>query len=340
LPPDEVVERLGSDARHGLSVAEAAERLARFGPNLLPAASRRSAWMRFVHQFHNVLIYVMLAAALITFLLGRFVDTTVLLVVIVINAVIGFIQEGKAERALDAIRRMLALRATVVRDGERIGIPARDLVPGDVVVLASGDKVPADLRLLSEKALRVNESILTGESEVVEKALAPVPPDAALGDRRSMLYSGTLISSGMATGVVVATGVDTEIGRIGSMLEEVQSVTTPLQRRIDEFGRWLALAIVLMAALTFVAGIVWRGERPSDMFVMAVALTASAIPEGLPAIMTITLAMGVQRMARRNAIVRHLPAVEALGSVTVICSDKTGTLTRNEMTVQEVITAD
>ncbi|MFA7619193.1 MAG: cation-transporting P-type ATPase [Thiohalomonadaceae bacterium] len=339
LAIDETVQRLETDELSGLSAAEAAERLRRVGPNLLPPPPRRSAWLRFAHQFHNVLIYVMLAAAAITLALGHLVDTSVLLAAVIINALIGFIQEGKAEQALDAIRRMLSLHATVVRDGERMEIPAEALVPGDLVVLASGDKVPADLRLVSEKALRVNEAILTGESEVVEKALAPVPAEAALGDRRCMLYSGTLLSSGLATGVVVATGARTELGRIGAMLKEVQTVTTPLLRQIDGFGRWLAIAIVIMAVLTFFTGIVWRGEPASEMFLMAVALAASAIPEGLPAIMTITLALGVQRMARRNAIIRHLPAVEALGSVTVICSDKTGTLTRNEMTVQQLITA-
>src|SRR5690554_1738339 len=340
LTIQEAIERLETHGRGGLPAAVAADRLARFGPNRLPAPPRRPAWLRLAHQFHNVLIYVMLAAAAITLALGHLVDTAVLLAAVVINAAIGFVQEGKAERALDAIGRMLSLRATVIRDGERRDVPAEELVPGDLVALASGDKVPADLRLVSEKALRVNEAILTGESEVVEKALAPVPPDTALGDRRSLLYSGTLISSGLATGVVVATGADSELGRIGSLLGEVRSVTTPLLRQIDTFGRWLATAILLLCTFAFVLGVLWRGETPSEMFLMAVALAASAIPEGLPAIMTITLAMGVQRMARRNAIIRQLPAVEALGSVTVICSDKTGTLTRNEMTVQRVVCAE
>jgi len=340
LTIDEVIERQGTDQHLGLSQAEVAVRLARFGPNILPSPPRRPAWLRFLRQFHNVLIYVMLASAAITGALGRWVDMSVLLFVVIINAVIGFIQEGRAEQALQAIRSMLSPRAIAVRDGVRIEIPAEELVPGDLVVLAAGDKVPADLRLVTEKGLRVNEAILTGETEVVEKALAPVDVDAPLGDRRCMLYSGTLLSSGVATGVVVATGAATEIGRIGSMLKEVQEVTTPLLRQINTFGRWLALAIVLGAVVTFIVGVLWRGHPPQEMFVMAVALAASAIPEGLPAIMTVTLALGVQRMAQRNAIVRHLPAVEALGSVTVICSDKTGTLTRNEMTVQKVITAD
>ena len=339
LTADEVAERLGTDQKRGLADADAAARLERFGPNRLPPPRRRSALVRFLQQFHNILIYVMIGAAAITAGLGHWIDTSVLLLAVLVNAIIGFIQEGKAERALDAIRGLLSLHAIVLRGGQRADIQAEDLVPGDLVVLASGDKVPADLRLVSEKALRVNEAILTGEAEVVEKALAPVAGDAPLGDRRGMLYSGTLVSSGMATGMVVATGRETEIGRIGTMLAEVETVTTPLLRQINRFGRWLAIVIMLLAAVTFVIGVFGRGQPADEMFLMAGALIASAIPEGLPAIMTITLALGVQRMAQRNAIIRHLPAVEALGSVTVICSDKTGTLTRNEMTVQKVVAA-
>jgi magnesium-transporting ATPase (P-type)/nucleotide-binding universal stress UspA family protein len=340
LDIDQAIQRLHSDRHRGLSSEEAGRRLKRFGRNRLPPPRRRPAWLRFLLQFHNVLIYVMLVAAGITALLGDWVDTGVLFAAVFVNAVIGFIQEGKAEQALDAIRGMLSLHTMVVRDAERIGIEAENLAPGDIVVLASGDKVPADLRLVAGKGLRVNEAILTGESEAVEKTAAPVPVDAPLGDRNCMLYSGTLVASGQATGVVVATGLHTELGRISAMLERVQAVTTPLLRQIAGFGHWLALAIVLMSAATFVIGVLWHGHSPEEMFMMAVALAASAIPEGLPAIMTITLALGVRRMAHRSAIIRHLPAVETLGSVTVICSDKTGTLTRNEMTVQRVITGD
>jgi magnesium-transporting ATPase (P-type)/nucleotide-binding universal stress UspA family protein len=337
---DDAIKRLHSDRHRGLSSQEVQQRLKRFGRNRLPPPRRRPGWLRFLLQFHNVLIYVMLVAAGTTAMLGDWVDTGVLLGAVFVNAIIGFIQEGKAEKALDAIRGMLSLRTIVVRDAERIEIRAEDLVPGDIVVLASGDKVPADLRLVAAKGLRVNEAILTGESEAVEKTVAPVPVDASLGDRKCMLYSGTLVVSGQATAVAVATGVHTELGRISAMLERVQAVTTPLLRQIAGFGHWLALAIVLMSAATYAIGVLWRGHPPEDMFMMAVALAASAIPEGLPAIMTITLALGVRRMAHRNAIIRHLPAVETLGSVTVICSDKTGTLTRNEMTVQRVITGD
>lgn len=339
LDADRVAEKLHTD-HHGLTDEEAARRLARYGQNRLPSPPKRPAWLRFALQFHNVLIYVMLAAAAITLLLEHFMDTGVLLFAVVVNACIGFIQEGKAERAIDAIRNMLSPRATVLRDGERADIAAELLVPGDVVLLSSGDKVPADLRLIAERGIRINEAILTGESEVVEKSVVAIPADAPLGDRTCMLYSGTLVASGQATGIVVATGNGTEIGRIGTLLEQVQEVSTPLLRQIAAFGRWLALVIVLMAAATFVIGILWRGHPPTEMFIMVVALAASAIPEGLPAIMTITLALGVRRMAERHAIVRHLPAVETLGSVTVICSDKTGTLTCNEMTVQRVITGE
>lgn len=337
---DAVVARFGTDPHAGLATDEAERRLQRYGLNRLPAPKRHPSWLRFLLQFHNVLIYVMLAAAVITLLLGHLIDTSVLLAAVVVNACIGFVQEGKAEQALGAIRRMLTLHAVVVRDGKRVDIEAERLVPGDIVVLASGDKVPADLRLIGGKSPRVNESILTGESAVVEKSVASVDADAVLGDRTCMLYSGTLVASGQAVGMVVGTGQNTELGRIGALLEQVHQVTTPLLRQMDRFSRWLALAILLMAALTFVIGILWRGHPPSEMFLMVVALAASAIPEGLPAIMTITLALGVRRMAARQAIVRHLPAVETLGSVTTICSDKTGTLTRNEMTVQRVITGD
>jgi len=340
ISADEALERLGSDRRHGLANDEAHRRLKRFGRNRLPSRRVRPAWLRFLMQFHNALIYIMLAASATTAFLGDLVDTGVLLAAVLVNAVIGFIQEGRAEQAMDAIRHMLSLRTSVIRNGVRVETEAEALVPGDLVLLASGDKVPADLRLIACKGLRVNEAILTGESEAVEKTLAPVAAEALLADRLCLLFSGTLVASGQATGIVVATGTNTELGRISTMLENVQAVTTPLLRQIAGFGHWLALVIVIMSAATFVIGVLWHGHSPQEMFMMAVALAASAIPEGLPAIMTITLALGMKRMARHNAIIRHLPAVETLGSVTVICSDKTGTLTRNEMTVQRLATAD
>ncbi|OJV48259.1 MULTISPECIES: cation-transporting P-type ATPase [unclassified Hydrogenophaga] len=336
--PEAALARL-SARREGLSAREAAERLARHGPNRLEGARRRGPWARLLAQFHNVLLYVMLGAAAITAFLGHWVDTGVLLAAVLINAFIGFVQEGKAETALEAIRAMLSPRAVVLRDGLRQEIDAAELVPGDVVLLASGDRVPADLRLIQVKGLRCDESTLTGESLPAAKDTGAVAADAALGDRRGMAYAGTLVGYGQASGLVVATGRDTEIGRIDQLLAGVATGATPLLRQIDRFGRALALAILALALLTFAVGVWLRGHPATDMFMMIVALVASAIPEGLPAIMTITLALGVQRMARRQAIVRHLPAVEALGSVTVICSDKTGTLTRNEMTVQRVVCA-
>ncbi|MGG2399374.1 cation-transporting P-type ATPase [Pseudomonas sp. SH1-B] len=329
-----------SSSASGLDAGEAQARLQQHGANRLPPPKRRGPLLRLLYQFHNVLLYLMLAAALIAALLGHWVDMAVILAAVLINVLIGFIQEGKAESALDAIRDMLSPRAMVMRDGERREIDAEQLVPGDVVLLVSGDKVPADLRLLSVKNLLVEEAALTGESLPVEKSVAHCSKDAALGDRRCMAYSGTLISSGQASGLVVATGADTELGRIGAMLQQVQALSTPLLRQIEHFSRWLAVIILILALATFILGTLWHGQEPGDMFMMVIALTASAIPEGLPAIMTVILALGVQRMAGQNAIVRRLPAVETLGSVTVICSDKTGTLTRNEMTVQRVVSAE
>ena len=323
----------------GLTTEEAARRLAEHGPNRLTPSAKRGPLLRFLLQFHNVLIYVLLAAAVVTALLAHWVDTAVIVGVVVINAFIGFIQEGKAEQAMEAIRRMLSPEATVLREGKREVVAAETLVPGDIVLLQSGDKVPADLRLLKTKNLRIEEAALTGESTAVEKNTDAVDATAVLGDRYCMAYSSTLVVYGQGTGVVVATADATEIGRISAMLQEVQTLTTPLLRQMEVFGRWLTVAIMALAALTFLFGWLVHQFGLGDMFLAAVSMAVAAIPEGLPAVLTITLALGVQRMAGRNAIVRRLPAVEALGSVTTICTDKTGTLTKNEMTVQRVITA-
>jgi len=338
LAAEQALAAQGSRA-DGLEPAEAARRLAQHGPNRLTPPKKRGPLLRFLLQFHNVLIYVLLAAAAVTALLAHWVDTSVIVGVVVINAFIGFIQEGKAEQAMEAIRRMLSPEATVLRGGKRLVVAAETLVPGDIVLLASGDKVPADLRLLQEKNLRIEEAALTGESTAVEKDVAPVATQAVLGDRYCMAYSGTLVVYGQGHGVVVATADRTELGRISAMLQEVKSLTTPLLRQMESFGRWLTGAIMLLAALTFLFGWLVHHFDLGDMFLAAVSMAVAAIPEGLPAVLTITLALGVQRMAGRNAIVRRLPAVEALGSVTTICTDKTGTLTKNEMTVQRVITA-
>jgi magnesium-transporting ATPase (P-type) len=296
--------------------------------------------VRFALQFHNVLIYVLLASAAVTAALAHWVDTAVILAVVVVNAAIGFVQEGRAERAVEAIRELLSLRALVLREGLRCEIPAEHLVPGDVVLLSSGDRVPADLRVIESRNLQVDEAALTGESVPVEKAREPVSREAALGDRTSMAYSGTLVTRGRGAGVVVATGARTEVGRISGMLREIEPLATPLTRKMGAFARWLTAAILAGSAATFAFGLLLRDYTATEMFLAVVALAVAAIPEGLPAILTIALAVGVQRMARRNAIIRRLPAVETLGSVTVICTDKTGTLTRNEMTVQAVVTAE
>ena len=324
----------------GLGRDEASRRLARHGPNRLPEPHRRGPVLRFLAQFHNLLIYVLLVAAAVTALLAHWVDTGVILAVVLINAVIGFIQEGRAEDALKAIDRLLSPRAMVLRAGERCIVDAGELVPGDVVLLQSGDKVPADLRLFRVHALQIQEAMLTGESEAVEKTVEPLPEEAVIGDRRNMAYSGTLVTHGRGSGVVVATGSATEIGRISGMLAQVRTLTTPLLRQMSRFAAWLTGIIVAVSAGTFLFGILVHGSPAADMFMAAVGLAVAAIPEGLPAILTITLAIGVQRMARRHAIIRRLPAVETLGSVSIICSDKTGTLTHNEMTVEQVATAE
>lgn len=322
----------------GLDQHEVKLRLEKYGTNRLPEAVKRSALIRFLLHFHNILIYVLLGSALITAALEHWVDTGVILAVVVANAIIGFIQEGKAEKAMDAIRQMLAPRAHVIRGGERVSIDGEYLVPGDIVLLEAGDKVPADLRLLTAHGMTVQEAILTGESVPVEKQTKAVAEDAALGDRSCMTFSGTLVTSGQGRGVVVATGGDTEIGRISSLLSRVETLTTPLVRQMSVFARWLTVFILLIAALLLIYGYFVGHHDFAAMFMSVVGLSVAAIPEGLPAVLTITLAVGVQAMARRHAIVRRLPAIETLGSVSVICSDKTGTLTRNEMMVASVLT--
>ncbi|MBS0298652.1 MAG: cation-transporting P-type ATPase [Proteobacteria bacterium] len=337
--PQQVLDTLntGSD---GLSQTEAQLRLEHYGVNRLKPPQSRGAITRFLLQFHNMLIYILLIASALTAFLGHWVDSGVILGVVVINAVIGFVQEGKAEKALNAIRRMLSLHATALRDGQRIQLAAEQLVPGDIILLQSGDKVPADLRLLNCKNLRIEEAALTGESEAVEKSIAAVEAAAVIGDRLCMAYSGTLVVYGQGSGVVVATGQQTEIGRISQMIAQVDKLASPLLRQMANFARWLTLAILSLAAGIFVYGFLWQDYPLNEIFMAAIGMAIAAIPEELPAIMTITLALGVQNMARRSAIVRRLPAVETLGAVTIICTDKTGTLTRNEMTVQYVMTAD
>lgn len=336
-PADFVLESL-STTSDGLTESEAAARLETHGPNRLPDPARRSIVIRFLLHFHNILIYVLLGSAVITAILDHFVDTFFILAVVVANAVIGFVQEGKAEKAMEAIRHMLAPRASVLRDGQRRSIEGIDLVPGDIVLLEAGDKVPADLRLIQVHGLQAQEAILTGESVASEKHTAPVAPNAAIGDRTCMAFSGTLMTGGMGKGVVIGTGADTEVGRISGMLSDVDVLTTPLLTQMNVFARWLTVLILLVAALLLIFGYFVEHYDFAEMFMAVVGLSVAAIPEGLPAVLTITLAVGVQAMARRNAIVRRLPAIETLGSVSVICTDKTGTLTRNEMMVTSLAT--
>jgi magnesium-transporting ATPase (P-type) len=325
--------------REGLGGTEARARLERHGPNRLPEKRGRGPILRFLAQFNNVLIYVLLGAAVVTGLMQHWIDMGVILAVVIVNAVIGFIQEGRAEQAMAAIRDMLAPKSAVLRDGRRQTVEAADLVPGDIVLVEAGDRVPADIRLIEAKGLKAEEAILTGESVPVDKGTAPVAADAPLGDRAPMLFSGTLIAAGAGRGVVVETGGDTQIGRISGMLAQVQTLTTPLVRQMDVFARWLTLFILIVAASILGWGYLGRGMAFDELFMAVVGLSVAAIPEGLPAVLTITLAVGVRAMAQRNAIVRRLPAIETLGSVSVICSDKTGTLTRNEMMAASMVAA-
>jgi magnesium-transporting ATPase (P-type) len=328
------------DADRGLDDAAVERHRRKWGSNVLPVVRRRGPALRFLLQFHNVLIYLLLVTAAITVWLGDHVDAAVILAVVLVNALIGFIQEGNAERALDAISALLPLHAIVLRARQKVGLAAAQLVPGDIVFLASGDKVPADLRLIAARSLRIDESALTGESVAADKHADPVVQAADLGARYCIAYSGTLVRHGTGTGVVVATGGTTEIGRINALLGSIEPLATPLLEKMAALGRWITGTVLLIAGSLFAVGTMLRGYSSSEMFSAAVGLAVAAVPEGLPAVLSITLAIGVRRMASRRAIIRRLPAVEALGAATVICTDKTGTLTRNEMAVQQVITAD
>jgi len=335
LQVEAISDELNVDSTNGLDEAEAAARLRTHGPNRPSARAGKSAFVRFGTQLIQPLILVLIAAGSVTLFLREWVDAGVIFGVVLVNAVVGILQEGKAEAALAALARSIASEATVRRAGAYRRLDGIELVPGDVVMLSTGDKVPADLRLLTAKELRTAEAALTGESAPVNKCCESLPTDAPLADRRNMAYTGTLVVGGQGSGIVVATGDNTEAGKISEMIAQAPDLTTPLTRKLDEFAKRLLAAILALAALTFVVGL-WRGNSAFDMFMAAVALAVGAIPEGLPAAMTVTLAIGVRRMAKRRAIIRKLPAVETLGSTTVICSDKTGTLTENAMTVREI----
>ncbi|MCB1800947.1 MAG: cation-transporting P-type ATPase [Gammaproteobacteria bacterium] len=335
LPQDEALDLLDSNAEKGLDRFAIEQRQKDFGPNLLTQRKGKGPILRFLLQFHQALVYILLAAVVIKIMLGAWVDASVIFGVVLLNAIIGFVQEGKALSALAALSRALTTTSTVVRAGEKQQIDAAQLVPGDIVLLASGDKVPADLRLLRSRNLQIDESSLTGESVPVGKQTAALAHDVVLAERTNMAYSSSLVTYGTGVGVVTETGDATEIGRISELIASAEVLATPLTRKIARFSHLLLYAILALAALTFGIGL-WHGGSAVDMFMAAVAMAVAMIPEGLPAVLTITLAIGVARMAKRHAIIRHLPAVETLGSTTVICSDKTGTLTRNEMTVQRL----
>jgi len=336
MSAEETARRLGTDLQRGLSQEEAARRLEQFGPNELAEKPRPSFWALLLSQFNNFLIIILLVASVISILLGEFIDAGAIIAIVILNAVLGVIQESKAEEALAALKKMAAPEAHVIRDGHLISIPAREVVPGDLVVLETGNYVPADVRLVESANLRIEEASLTGESVPAKKdAHAILPADAPLGDRQNMAFMSTLVTYGRGRGIVVATGMQTQIGRIAAMIQEVEEEATPLQQKLDQLGRWLGIAALVICGVIFLVGVL-RGISVLEMFMTAVSLAIAAVPEGLPAVVTICLALGMQRMVQRHALIRRLPAVETLGSATVICSDKTGTLTQNEMTVVQV----
>ncbi len=340
LPVAEVAAHLGSDPAAGLATKEASQRLARYGPNELPHPRPRSLMRVFFGQFQDFMVLVLLGATGISFFLGEIGDAVTILLIVVVNAILGALQEFRAERSLEALKEMSAPTARVRRDGEEHRVPAAEVVPGDLLLLEAGDKPAADARLLHVSELAVEEALLTGESIPVQKSHDWVgDPRAPIGERRNMVFAGTTVVRGRAAALVTATGTATAMGGIARLLSEQKNEPTPLQVRLEGLGRTLVWACLAIAAVVVMAGVM-RGESPFRMFLAGVSLAVAAIPEGLPAIVTIALAVGVQRMLKRNALVRHLPAVETLGSATVICSDKTGTLTRNEMTVRKLLTGD
>lgn len=324
----------------GLERAEAQARLQKHGPNALPEKKGKPAWLRFLAHFNDVLIYVLLAAAVLTAIMGHWVDTLVILGVAVINALIGHIQESNAEKSLKSIRNMLSSEARVIRDGNHETIPTTEIVPGDIIVLRAGDRIPADMRLIEAHNLRVEEAILTGESTVVDKHTNPLNGELPLGDRTNLVFSGTTVSAGGGIGVVIATGQETELGHINQMMDGIEKHRTPLLVQMDKLGKAIFAIILAMMAALFIFSLVFREIPMGELLLSLISLAVASVPEGLPAIISIILSLGVQAMARKRAIIRKLPTVETLGAMTVVCSDKTGTLTMNEMTVKAIITAD
>jgi Ca2+-transporting ATPase len=339
LPKSDVIEKINTDIVNGLTSSEAAQRFQVHGPNAITQKKSTHPIILFLQQFNQPLVYILLAASAITAFLHEWVDSGVIFGVVLVNAIIGFLQESKAIKAIEALAKSMTSETTVIRDGKRQKIKAKDLTIGDIVALQSGDKVPADLRLITIRELQIDESALTGESVPVIKQTEPLPSDIVLGDRTNMAYSSTLVTYGTGIGLVTSIGNETEIGRINQMIASADILATPLTKKIAKFSALLLYIILGFAGVTFAVGII-RGESVLDMFMTGVALAVAAIPEGLPAALTITLAIGVSKMAKRNAIIRKLPAVETLGSTSVICSDKTGTLTQNQMTVEEIYCSD
>ena len=335
LPVEELLTALEADPRTGLATTEVEARLERFGSNTLPTSLPTPVWLVFLRQFKSPLIYLLMVAAAIALWMGRSIDAGVILSVVCLNALVGSIQEGRARRSMDALRRLAENHATVLREGTRTSIPATGLVPGDVVLIAAGDAVSADCRLIDSRALEVGESVLTGESLPVRKSPEPLAIDTAVMDRKNMLFSGSEITSGRGEALVVATGMHTELGRISALTQRAPDQPTPLELRILQFGHWLVGAALGLFFLLMGLGL-WRGLPWDDILMVAISQMVSMVPEGLPVALTIALAVGMQRMARSGAIVRRLSAVETLGSTSVICTDKTGTLTGNEMTVTEI----
>ncbi|GAW93944.1 cation-translocating P-type ATPase, partial [Calderihabitans maritimus] len=336
LSPSEVVEALASDPVNGLTDAEAEMRRESFGPNQLKDSRKISLLHIFFSQFTDFMVLVLLAATLVSALLGEYVDAVTILAIVVLNAALGFIQEYRAEKSMEALKRLAAPEARVIRNGREQRIPAQELVPGDIVLLETGDRVPADVRLLETVRMEIEESTLTGESVPVKKNKEPIPQkELGLADRKNMAFLGTVVTRGRGRGIVVATGMDTEMGQIAGMIQEAEAEETPLQKRLGFLGRWLVAFCLIICVVVVITGVL-RGEPLYRMFLAGVSLAVAAIPEGLPAIVTVALAVGVQKMVARNAIIRRLPAVETLGCATVICSDKTGTLTKNEMTVRRL----
>ncbi|WP_245570083.1 cation-translocating P-type ATPase [Lacticigenium naphthae] len=336
----EVIEKLGTDQKEGLSSSEAKQRLEHYGKNKLTEKDTESKWMKFLKQFRSGVIYILIASAVITLLLGQYIDAAVIIVVIFANALIGFFQESKAEEALKSIQNMLSIDATVIREGKRMDVEAETIVPGDLIYLEAGDSVPADLRIVQSGNLRIQESSLTGESESVEKQTEAVAKDTVLGDRTNMAFSSTNVTKGNGLGIVVEIGDQIQIGQISESMAEVRETKTPLMKQTDKVAKMNSIAVIILGVFLFAFAYFFRDYEQGELFLAVITMVVGTIPEGLPAILSMTMAIGVQKMAKEHAIVKSLPSVETLGAVNVINTDKTGTLTKNEMTVQDIMTTE